>query len=62
MTRLQWEPNGEPYVPGNLEVWKEILRQKSDSRIVRDWGKRAGHFEPSRTTRGSNVCSLPSGD
>jgi hypothetical protein len=44
MTRLQWEPTGEPYVPGNLEVWKEILRQKSDSKIVRDWGKRASHF------------------
>ena len=44
VTRLQWEPNGEPYVPGNLEIWKEILRQKSDSKIARDWGKRAGHI------------------
>jgi hypothetical protein len=44
VTRLQWESTGEPYVPGNLEVWKEILRQKSDSKIVRDWGKRASHF------------------
>ncbi len=44
VTRLQWEPNGEPYVPGNLDVWKEILRQKSDSKIARDWGKRAGHI------------------
>jgi len=45
LTRMQWEPNGEPYVPGDLEVWKEILRQRSDSRVVRDWGKRAGHFK-----------------
>ncbi len=44
MTRLQWEPTGEPVVPGNLEAWKEILRQKSDSKIVRDWGKRATHI------------------
>jgi hypothetical protein len=43
VTRVQWEPSGEPYVPGNLEVWKEILRQKSDSKIVREWGKRASH-------------------
>ena len=43
VTRLQWEPSGEPHVPGNLEVWKEILRQKTDSKIIRDWGKRAGH-------------------
>lgn len=44
-TRMQWEPNGEAYVPGNLEVWKEILRRKTDSKVVRDWGKRAGHFD-----------------
>jgi hypothetical protein len=44
VTRMQWQATGEPYVPGNLGVWKEILRQKSDSKIVRDWGKRAGHF------------------
>ncbi|MGA8272471.1 MAG: hypothetical protein WB919_13005, partial [Candidatus Sulfotelmatobacter sp.] len=37
VTRLQWEPDGEPLVPGNLAVWKEILRQKTDSRVVHDW-------------------------
>lgn len=41
---MQWESNGDPYVPGSLGVWKEILRQKSDSKIVRDWGKRAGRL------------------
>ena len=44
LTRLQWEPNGDPHVPGNLDVWKDILRQKTDSKIVREWGKRAGHL------------------
>jgi hypothetical protein len=44
VTRLQWDANGEPYVPGNLEVWKEILRQKNDSKIIRDQGKHAGHL------------------
>ncbi len=44
VTRLQWEPDGDPYVPGNLEVWKEILRQKSDSKIIREAGKHAGHL------------------
>jgi hypothetical protein len=29
VTRLQLEPTGEPLVPGNLEVWKEILRHKN---------------------------------
>ena len=43
-TRLQLDPNGQPHVPGNLEVWKEILRRKSDSRMVRDWAKRASRW------------------
>ena len=40
-TRLQWAPDGEPYVPGNLDVWKELLNQKTDSKLVRDWAKRS---------------------
>jgi hypothetical protein len=39
-TRVQWEPNGDPYVPGNLEIWKQILKQKTDSKTIRDWGKK----------------------
>ena len=39
LTRMQWEPNGEPYIPGNLEVWKRVLHQKVYSDIARDWGK-----------------------
>jgi hypothetical protein len=41
LTSLQWEPGGEPHVPGSLDVWKEILRQKTDSKLVREWGRRA---------------------
>lgn len=44
VTRQRWEPNGEPHVPGSLQVWKEILRLKSDSKIVRDWSKRANRL------------------
>ena len=40
-TRVGWEPDGQPHVPGNIEVWKEILNQKTDSKIVREWAKRA---------------------
>jgi hypothetical protein len=44
VTRLPWEPTGEPYVPGNLAVWKQILSQKSNFKLVRDLGRRAGHL------------------
>jgi hypothetical protein len=43
-TRLQFESNGEPLIPGNLAVWREILRQKNDSRTVRAWGRRSAHI------------------
>jgi hypothetical protein len=45
LTRLQWEPNGEPHVPGNLEVWKRILHQKSDSSVARELGRKAKNWD-----------------
>jgi hypothetical protein len=44
VTRLDWEANGDPYVPGNLEVWSEIVRQKWNFKIINQWGKRSGHW------------------
>ena len=43
-SRLLLDPDGRPHVPGNLEVWKEIFRRKSDTRAVRDWAKRSGNW------------------
>ena len=40
-TRLQWEPNGDPHVPGNLEVWKDLPKQMTDAKVIRDWNKRS---------------------
>ena len=40
-TRLQWEPNGDPHIPGNLGVWKDLPRQRIDAKTLRDWNKRA---------------------
>src|SRR5436853_462570 len=45
VTRLRWESNGDPYIPGNLEVWKKVFRQKTDSKIIRSWGRRAAHWD-----------------
>jgi len=35
LTRLQWQADGEPLVPGSLQVWKEILSRKSSANKVR---------------------------
>jgi hypothetical protein len=43
-TRLEVEQTGEARVPGGLDVWKQILRQKADSRSARDWATRARNW------------------
>ena len=47
MTRMQWDANDQPHVPGDLAAWKAIFRQPSDSKVVREWGKRASHWNSS---------------
>jgi len=37
LTRLQWQADGEPPIPGNLQVWKEILSRKSNSNNTKGW-------------------------
>jgi hypothetical protein len=44
-TRLQWQANGEPQVPGSLEVWKEILTRKSKSNGIRAWLTDRGEWD-----------------
>lgn len=45
VSRLSLDANGQPHVPGNLDVWKEIIRKsKNDSKVVRDWSKRADRW------------------
>lgn len=47
VTRLQLDSSGHVMVPGNLEAWEQILRQKTDSKVVRQWAKRANHWKDS---------------
>ena len=43
-TRLELEPSGEPHIPGNLAVWKKAIPRKSDSKLVKDWARRAASW------------------
>jgi hypothetical protein len=43
-TRLQLEPDGQPHIPGGLETWKKILREKNDDWRVREWARRSGSW------------------
>jgi len=40
VTRARFEASGQPYVPGNLEVWKKILNNGAESKTVRRLSKR----------------------
>ncbi len=44
VSRLQFDADGQPHLPGNLAVWKDIVRRNSDSRVVREWGGRARNW------------------
>ena len=44
LNRLQWDAQGNPIIPGDVATWKAILSQKSESKTVREMGKRAAHW------------------
>lgn len=39
LTRLQWDANGEVIVPGGIDTWKDIFRQKNAAGLVKKWSK-----------------------
>ena len=44
VTQLQFDSSGQPLVPGNLEVWKSILSQKTSSPVGRSWSQKASRI------------------
>lgn len=55
-TRLQWDANGEPYVPGNLVTWRKIMEKHSDSAIVRQWSRRGREMSSPEQLLGALVA------
>lgn len=45
-TRLRLQPNGQPEIPGNVQVWKEIVaaHSKDDSKISKEVAKQTNHW------------------
>jgi hypothetical protein len=44
-TRVEWDAQGQPKVPGDLTVWREILAKDSGMGSHRDWVRRAHSVE-----------------
>ena len=58
VTRLRVDSSGRVRIPGNLETWEQILRQKSDSKVVRQWARRANHWkDPDQLVEALFACS-----
>jgi hypothetical protein len=45
VTRTKWDPNGEPHVPGDIELWKKIFNQKNEYRNMRQFSRRSRHWD-----------------
>jgi hypothetical protein len=39
-TDFQLDPDGQPHVPGDLAVWKDIIHRKNEPKVVSDWTAR----------------------
>ena len=70
-TRLRLDASGQPQIPGNVQVWKEIVEahKKDDSKIAKELAKDAGRwnnaeqvvqgmFGLSRVTASNNALSV----
>jgi hypothetical protein len=38
LTRVSWEPDGSIHVPGGLDAWKQILKEKPAAKLGKEWG------------------------
>jgi hypothetical protein len=51
--RLQFDPTGQPHIPGGVEVWKEVLHRKADSKVIHEWAqKSSGWNNPEQVVEG----------
>lgn len=62
-TRVEWTAQGEPRIPGDLDVWKQVFARQSDSKTEKEWGKKAkGWSHPEQLLEGLTAMSRVSTD
>jgi hypothetical protein len=44
VTRMQWDADGNPYVPGGMQTWAELLKN-SDAKYIHVWTKHFGGWK-----------------
>ncbi len=61
LTRLQFDPDGAVHIPGNVEIWKDSLRQAPDSKRITKWAKGKSN-DPQQLLESMFSLSRGSGD
>jgi hypothetical protein len=46
-TRLEFDSKDEPLIPGDLQVWKDIVRRQPTSKAASEWAHKAGGWNNS---------------
>lgn len=44
LNNLQWDAQGNPVVPGDVDLWKSVFTQKHESKLEKEWGKHANQW------------------
>ena len=44
LTRVDWDSDGEPHVPGDLATWRQILDEKANTKMIHGLGKHAHNW------------------
>ncbi len=44
-SRLNWQPDGSPYIPGSLAAWKDVFSLGSTPKLVHDWVRSARSWD-----------------
>jgi hypothetical protein len=45
LSRVQWDPDGQPMVPGSLKVWQDVFAKQARTFGYRDWVRRAHEIQ-----------------
>jgi len=44
-TRMAWDASGEPYVPGSMQTWAELIRENNNAKFIHIWTKHFGGWK-----------------
>ena len=59
VTRMPLDPDGQPHVPGNMDVWTDPVREAHNSKHTHERSKKSVHANSSEQLIECSVCPFP---